>query len=796
MTSALFADLELHPTLVGRNAEAALLRECLEGLVEGRGGVVMAVGSEGTGKTCLLQEAGRQGEELNALVFYGSAAAGSPGLPYGLFIEVLSACLRHLPEGEQEGLCSLVAQQAPHLFPTLFPDAEQPASQPSDVNAELRQLLFTAGVVRHLLQLAGRRPLVLCLEDLQLADSASLQLLRQLAVGSARTPLLLLGSYRPHEGQAEEGGELQESLRFVRERTTCREVTLEPLSLLEVRTMVSSCFAGSGFGNAFIETIYDKSGGVPLFVLHYLERLRDQGVIYQRHGLWMDRPMRKDEVPVSPGAALQERLSDLEEEEQQVLAQAAVQGVVFASELVARRLTWPHERVLRVLDRLEQIGHLVYRCGTGFRFDHAFVHNACYARQDADEKSATHLFLASCLEAEGMGDPELLAHHFWRAGAFARALPHLLQNARRSADACAYWEAHTFLEQGLMALESMPEGAARRDRRLEILLLLAEVDGRLGELDRAEELGRQVLALCTAEESEAIGRALLNLGGLSYRRGDWAAAIEHFHRAGERFAESQTGSWGAVVQVRLGNIDFERGHFDRAADRFRAGLGIAAVEEHRGLLGSIHGNLGVIASVQGDHRQALVCYGEALEAYRQEGHRYGQAQTYHNLGMTYAAENACEEALTCYTEGENLAREMGTMDVVANILVSRVAVQIALFDLDGAESSCGGARLYMGEMEDRLGLAECDKMEGVIRRQQQRYGEAALLLEQSQKSFGELENGLGVAECELELGLLQQLQGDLQEAGRHLSAAAEQFVRIGAKGEAERVAELLAELKI
>ena len=148
-------------------------------------------------------------------------------------------------------------------------------------------------------------------------------------------------------------------------------------------------------------------------------------------------------------------------------------------------------------------------------------------------------------------------------------------------------------------------------------------------------------------------------------------------------------------------------------------------------------------------------------------------------------------ALACYAEGEKLARAMGTVDVLANILVSQATTQIGLGDIDGADGSCQGARLYYKEMQDPLGIAECEKVQGVICRERQQYEEAEERLKRSLQSFETLENQLGVAECELELGLLQQRLDDVEGARHYWQSAATHFAEAGAATEANRVKSLI-----
>lgn len=173
----------------------------------------------------------------------------------------------------------------------------------------------------------------------------------------------------------------------------------------------------------------------------------------------------------------------------------------------------------------------------------------------------------------------------------------------------------------------------------------------------------------------------------------------------------------AQTHLRLGNIAFERLQMQTATTHFDQARKLALEAGDVHMLGGIYGNLGVFSSVRGDDQQSVATYTEALQAHHQTNNDYGVAQTMHNLGMTYAGREDWEETLSCHAEGERLGRCRGTVDVLANILVSHAAAQIGVGDVDGAETSNDDAWIYYEEMNDPLGLAECDKISAIVNHQ-------------------------------------------------------------------------------
>jgi hypothetical protein len=238
-----------------------------------------------------------------------------------------------------------------------------------------------------LLELSQQRPAVLCLEDLHQADRTSLQLLCQLAGRNAALPLMIVGTYRP-ERAAANGVNFREAVWELCLYPHFEHLRLGRLSLAQTRVVLYSCFSRSAFSEDLVERLYRQTGGVPLFIVQYLEQLRQDRILYQDRGVWVNRPVGEEQVPVAARAALLQQLQGLPEEQRAVLCCAAAQGEFFAGAPVARALGRPLIGLLRELGRLERATHLVCRCARGFRFAHPLLVELCREYRHGDEGSA------------------------------------------------------------------------------------------------------------------------------------------------------------------------------------------------------------------------------------------------------------------------------------------------------------------------------------------------------------------------------------------------------------------------
>src|SRR4029453_15022211 len=116
-------------TLVGRDRQLRQLRDCVQHLLEGRGGIVNLTGEAGMGKSRLLAELAAQ-EELRALTLLGgrSLALGQR-LPFHTFSDLLRQWAGILDDDDDQAaldrlasaVTALVGDEAGEGVPFLAP---------------------------------------------------------------------------------------------------------------------------------------------------------------------------------------------------------------------------------------------------------------------------------------------------------------------------------------------------------------------------------------------------------------------------------------------------------------------------------------------------------------------------------------------------------------------------------------------------------------------------------------------------------------------------------------------------
>jgi hypothetical protein len=461
--------------IVGREAELKQLAEALADARDGRGGVVLLVGEPGIGKSRLVEEAGALAA---ADVVWGRAweAGGAP--PYWPWTQVLRAI---------GGPASSV-----HVARLRGDVAEAPVAAVED-----RFLLFDA-VTRHLI--GARRPLVVILEDLHAADEPSLHLLAFIATQLARSPILIVGTYRDVEARltASAGALLDRIARGAR--------VIQPRRLgAEHVVAIAAADPALALDTDSVHAVYQRSEGNPLFVVELLR-------VIARRGAQGAAPAKATSIgaPASVRTAIREHLRGLPAEIAGVLDAAAVIGRELSISVLAEVCQRSALELTAALDAAVELGVLVERTRGRYAFAHGLIQETRHDDLPADRRAELHLAVANALERDPAKPLTEIAHHLLDAGPehVDRAAAVAQQAAERARRQLAFEPAAALIDR---VLATAPPSSALA--RFELVRLLAEVRILAGDDVRGKEAAREAAELArTLGSAELLARAALTYG--------------------------------------------------------------------------------------------------------------------------------------------------------------------------------------------------------------------------------------------------------------------------------------------
>ncbi len=302
---------------------------------------------------------------------------------------------------------------------------------------------------------------------------------------------------------------------------------------------------------------------------------------------------------------------------------------------------------------------------------------------------------------------------------------------------------------------------------------------RAGRLAEAE--GAFASAVATAERAEE--PALLSE---ALRR--WAVVAHHRNQpdqaqelAGRSYAVAHLAGEPGLAAEALnvqGGISFERGQMDAAREAFGRALRLGG--EAPALRSRVEQNLGILATIHGDHEAALGHYRSSLEACTASGDEQGCAIAYHNLGMIRADRGEYAEAERCYRESLARARRLGAVHLQGLCLLNEAEVHLARDAHESAREGAEQALAIFDELGSRMDKADAYRVLGMVYRETGRHALGESRLQAAIALAVETGAVLGEAEASRELGRLYQAMGRNQDALTRLNAAYRLFRRLDA----------------
>jgi DNA-binding CsgD family transcriptional regulator len=231
------------------------LQDLFAAAVRGRGSVVLISGPVASGKTELLYVFAEQAVDAGAVFLSAICSPAERSVALGIIGQLF-----HSPS-----LPSAVRDQGAALL-----DAD-PSAVVADAESEAlqrRTARVMHGLCRALVDLAEQQPVLIGIDDVPVADPASLQCLLYFVrrLWSARVLVILNESDHARDSQSRFRTDL---LRL----PNCRRIRLEPLSPLAVATLVADGVDGASSAD-LVAACYAVSGGNPLLVRALLEEHR------------------------------------------------------------------------------------------------------------------------------------------------------------------------------------------------------------------------------------------------------------------------------------------------------------------------------------------------------------------------------------------------------------------------------------------------------------------------------------------------------------------------------------------
>ncbi|MEG5057731.1 AAA family ATPase [Microcoleus sp. A2-C5] len=424
--------------LYGRETEVETLLEAFERVSSGTTEMTLVAGFSGIGKTVVVNEVHKPIVRQRGYFIKGKFDQFNRNIPFSAFVQAFRDLMGQLLSESDERLENWQTQilqalgENGQVIIEVIPELEKiigqqpPATELSGTAVQNRFNLLFQNFIR--VFTAKEHPLVMFLDDLQWADSASLQLMQLLISESETSYLLVIGAYRDNE--VSPAHPLMLTLdAVVKAGATVNTITLEPLSSESLNDLVADTLnCTPDWARPLTDLVSQKTKGNPFFATQFLKTLHQDGLIsftpptppYQggATGGWQCDIVRVREAALTDDVvefmALQ--LQKLPAITQDILKLAACIGNQFDLNTLAIVSAEPQTEVATSLWKALQEGLIlpqseVYKFYVGqsihdkeqdsqtvnYKFLHDRVQQAAYSLIAEDKKQSTHLSIGQLL---------------------------------------------------------------------------------------------------------------------------------------------------------------------------------------------------------------------------------------------------------------------------------------------------------------------------------------------------------------------------------------------------------------
>lgn len=511
----------------GRETETEALRAAFEKACMGQPGIIFVSGYAGIGKTMLVQETIRPIAAGKGFFLTGKFDQLRHNKPYAPFAAAFGELVKQLLTENQEVLkrwkkkILLALGRNGALINELIPElewligAQPPVEILPPLEAQNRFFMVFRNFVRVFVRM--KQPLVLFMDDLQWADSASLQLMEYLSRDNDLSCYLLICAYRKDE--IENTPQLMPLLENISKgEIHAQRIELSSFSYPQVENFLSSALhCSSESCAALAEALFRKSGGNPFSLCQMLEFIHKQGFLTldNRQGRWVwefssinDMQLENDVLGI-----IFDKLDKLPAQTKELLKIASCLGNSFDLETLCLAGGVTRAELDRWFLPAVWDGFVIAAADSGevketanqtgaaehYEFLHDWIQQAVYSTIPEEEKKIRHLKIGRLLlQSIGQGNPDkkiltimdhfnrgldlledqeerqMLAAHNFTAGCKAKA-------------ATAYDAALQYLIAGM---ELLPQDAWSSCRRLSYGLYMerAQCEYMSGSVEASEQL--------------------------------------------------------------------------------------------------------------------------------------------------------------------------------------------------------------------------------------------------------------------------------------------------------------------
>jgi predicted ATPase/class 3 adenylate cyclase len=463
---------------VGRQQQLQQMTSLWERVKAGSGQVLLVCGEPGIGKSRLCRA---WLERIADDWHFTLRIQGSPYHTNSPFYSVIDRLMRSArlkrvdgPQAKVKKLETVLSQAGTDtlvdtpLFAALLSIPARDLDSNLKLNSQRQRDLTITAMLRQVLGLAVRRPVVMKVSDAHWLDFSTLEFINRCINSIRSARVFVLCTFRP------------EFFPQWLDQSHVSMLRLDRLSREETGIIVSDVAGEKDLPDSLREHIMSKADGIPLFAEELTKSALEGELQQSRNGSAAVSHVSSFDIPATLLGSLSARLDRLGPNKE--IAQiAAVIGREFSYRVLAAVARVSGSSLQAALAHIAA-SELIFAGGeppdATYIFKHALIQDAAYATMVRSKRQKLHSRIADALIAEfpetADTQPELIAYHLDHAGRSESAIEYLRKAAQRAIERSANAEAIGHLTGALELLRSAPDNAQRNRATLELEIMLGQ----------------------------------------------------------------------------------------------------------------------------------------------------------------------------------------------------------------------------------------------------------------------------------------------------------------------------------
>ncbi len=401
--------------LYGRTKEVIQILKTFKKVAEGNTELLLISGRSGIGKSVLINEVNKPITEYKGYFASGKYDQFKKTIPFRGFTQSFQSLIQQILTSSQEEIIGwkenlsaalglngkIIIDVIPELE-TLI--GEQPAVM--DLGPTESQNRFNSVFQAFIKAFCTKEhPIAIFLDDLQWADTPSINLIQTILSNPEMKYLYLMLSFRDNEVLPTDPLSIMledlKKLGFV-----YKEMLLEPISVSDISHLVSDTLSCNEIkAKELAAVLFEKTKGNPFFVNETFKSLYDKDLIEFSEGLWKWDISKIQTVKISENVIdlMIAKVKELSSEQIDILKLAACIGDWFRIDVFAEIVNKPLGTLVSELEQISNEGFFLISENIT-RFVHDKIREATYTLLSEDEKAKNHYLIGSTYLKMGKPD--------------------------------------------------------------------------------------------------------------------------------------------------------------------------------------------------------------------------------------------------------------------------------------------------------------------------------------------------------------------------------------------------------